>query len=155
MAQLSPSLFLYFLLLLYCRPGGEQKKVYIDSLKNSAHNTQNGEECLYKCCLDKSTFNPIPGGSLTSGRGWGQKHLHYQLAILIQRLKVKCLTFRHFYSKFLAQIDLIKTWHLGMLLAEMPRRFSTTYLNSPDKYFLPKLTEKCLIFITLLHQIPC
>merc|ERR1711875_99963 len=65
--------------------------------------------------------------------------------ILTQRLKVKCLTFRHFYTKFLAQINLIKAWSLGMLLAEMPRRFSTTYLNSPDKYFLPKSTEKCLI----------
>ena len=74
--------------------------------------------------------------------------------IFIQRLKLKCLTFRHFYTQYFAQIDLTKAWPLAMLLAKMPRRFSITYLNSPGKCLLQSLIVTCLIFMTFSHPIP-
>ena len=44
-------------------------------------------------------------------------------SILYQRLKVKSLTFGHFYTKSHTKINLLKAWALGLLLAEMPKDF--------------------------------
>ena len=45
------------------------------------------------------------------------------LKIPIQRLKMKYLTFVHFYTKSHTNINLVKPWPLGFLLADMPEDY--------------------------------
>ena len=50
----------------------------------------------------------------------------YQNAVVkipIQKSKIKYLTFGTFYTKFHTNINLLKAWLLGLLLADMPKDF--------------------------------